>query len=96
MSVFVVTYGYAADPIELNQVRPTHREWLAALLEQGSLLASGPMVDRPAALLIFESSSIEELNALLDSDPFELAGMIGERTIEAWNPVFGPFSEAVK
>lgn len=96
MSVFVVTYGYAADPIELNQVRPTHREWLATLLEQGSLLASGPMVDRPAALLIFESSSIEELNALLDSDPFELAGMIGERTIEAWNPVFGPFSEAVK
>jgi uncharacterized protein YciI len=96
MPVFVVTYGYDADPIELNQVRPTHREWLAKLLEEGTLLASGPMVDRPAALLVFKANSIEEVNTLLDSDPFELAGMIGERTIEAWNPVFGPFSEAAK
>jgi uncharacterized protein YciI len=50
------------------------------------------MVDRPAALLIFRSGSIEELNALLEQDPYEIAGVIGERTIEAWNPVFGPFS----
>lgn len=92
MNTYVVTYGYAADPIELNQVRPTHREWLAAQLAEGKLLASGPMVDRPSALLIFKSDSIEELNILLDSDPFELAGMIGERTIEAWNPVLGPFN----
>jgi uncharacterized protein YciI len=92
VNTYVVTYGYAADPIELNQVRPTHREWLAAQLAEGKLLASGPMVDRPSALLIFKSESIEELNTLLDSDPFELAGMIGERTIEAWNPVLGPFN----
>jgi uncharacterized protein YciI len=50
------------------------------------------MADRPAALLIFKSDSIEELNALLDQDPYEIAGVIGERTIEAWNPVFGPFT----
>jgi hypothetical protein len=92
MNTYVVTYGYSADPIELNQVRPTHREWLATLLADGKLLASGPMVDRPSALLIFKAESIEELNALLDNDPFELAGMIGERAIEAWNPVLGPFN----
>ena len=92
MSVFVVTYGYSADPIELNQVRPTHRVWLQEQLDAGSLLASGPMVDRQAALLVWKSGSIEELNALLDQDPFEIAGMIGERTIEEWNPIFGPFS----
>jgi uncharacterized protein YciI len=66
--------------------------WLAEQLESGALLASGPMVDRPAALLIFRANSIEELNALLDQDPYEQAGVIGERTIEEWNPVFGPFS----
>ena len=73
MTVFAVTYGYAADEIELNQVRPTHREWLAEQLANGTLLASGPMVDRPAALLIFKADSIEELNALLDNDPFEIS-----------------------
>ena len=92
MSIFVVTYGYSADPIEVNQVRPTHRVWLEEQLENGSLLASGPMVDRPAGLLVFRAESIEALNNLLDQDPFELAGVIGERTIEEWNPVFGPFS----
>lgn len=92
MSVFVVTYAYSADELELNQIRPTHRVWLQEQLDAGTLLASGPMVDRQAALLIWKSSSIEQLNSLLDQDPFEIAGMIGERTIEAWNPVFGPFS----
>ena len=92
MSVFVVTYGYSADEIELNQIRPTHRVWLKEQLDSGRLLASGPMVDRPSALLVWSAESIEELNALLDQDPFEIAGMIGERTIEQWNPIFGPFS----
>lgn len=93
MPIYVVTYGYSADPIELNQVRPDHRAWLNQQLEAGSLLASGPMVDRQAGLLIWKAESIEELNSLLDQDPFELAGMIGERSIEEWNPVFGPFKE---
>ncbi len=93
MSTFVVTYTYGVDPIELNLIRPDHRIWLGEQLEAKRLLASGPMVDRQAALLIFESDSIEELNALLDQDPFEIAGMISERTIEQWNPVFGPFSK---
>ena len=92
MSTFAVTYSFSAETDEVNQIRPTHREWLADRLLEGSLLASGPMVDRPAALLIFRAESIEQLNALLDQDPYEIAGVIGERTIEAWNPVFGPFS----
>lgn len=92
MSTFAVTYTFSAEPEEVNQIRPTHREWLAEQLAEGALLASGPMVDRPAALLIFKADSIVHLNALLDQDPYEIAGVIGERTIEAWNPVFGPFS----
>ena len=92
MFTYAVTYTFSATPEEVQQIRPTHREWLTEQLANGSLLASGPMVDRPAALLIFKAESIEELNVLLDQDPYEIAGVIGERTIEAWNPVFGPFS----
>ncbi len=92
MYTYAVTYTFSAEPKEVQQIRPIHREWLAIQLAEGNLLASGPMVDRPAALLIFKAGSIEELNTLLDQDPYEIAGVIGERTIEAWNPVFGPFS----
>jgi uncharacterized protein YciI len=50
------------------------------------------MVDTPEALLIFRSESAEELSKLLDNDPFDVAGCIGSRTIQSWNPVLGPFS----
>ena len=92
MPVFAVTYIYAATPDQLNEIRPIHRQWLAGLLESGQLLASGPMIDNPEALLIFSSDSATELAMLLDNDPFDIAGFIGSRSIQQWNPVFGPFS----
>jgi uncharacterized protein YciI len=92
MPVFVVTYLYSATAEQLNEIRPIHRQWLAGLLEAGQLLASGPMIDNPEALLIFRSDSASELAMLLDNDPFDIAGFIGSRSIQQWNPVFGPFS----
>ena len=61
MSVFAVTYTYSASEPELAEIRPTHREFLKNLLVQGVLLASGPMVDRPGALLIVRADSVEEV-----------------------------------
>jgi uncharacterized protein YciI len=92
MPVFAVSYIYSATEDQLNQIRPIHRQWLGVLLEKGQLLASGPMVDNPEALLIFRSDSASELAMLLDNDPFDIAGFIGSRSIQQWNPVFGPFS----
>ena len=92
MAVFAVTYLYSADPDDVNLIRPSHRAWLAERLAEGSLLASGPMVDNPTALLIWRADSVESLSKLLDQDPFYIAGYIGERTITEWNPVFGPWS----
>jgi len=94
MPVFAVNYVYSATGEQLNEIRPIHREWLAGLLESGQLLASGPMVDNPEALLIFVSDSSSELNSLLDNDPFDIAGFIGSRSVQQWNPVFGPFSSS--
>lgn len=92
MPVFAVTYSYAATSDQLNEIRPIHRQWLAGLLASGQLLASGPMVDNPEALLIFVADSAADLSSLLDNDPFDVAGFIGSRSIQQWNPVFGPFS----
>jgi uncharacterized protein YciI len=92
MAIFAVTYKYIDDPELVNQIRPPHRVWLQELLDQGVLLVSGPMVNRAASLLVFRSDSAEDLNALLDQDPLEVAGVISERMIEEWNTVFGPWS----
>jgi uncharacterized protein YciI len=87
-----VTYTYPANSEDIALVRPSHREWLTAQLEAGNLLASGPMVDNPGALLIWRAESVESLAELLNQDPFDIAGLILERTIAEWNPVFGPWS----
>jgi uncharacterized protein YciI len=92
MPIFAVTYLYTAPASQVAEIRPLHREWLSDLLEKKILLASGPMVDTPEALLIFRSDSAEDLAKLLDNDPFDIAGCIGSRTIQSWNPVLGPFS----
>lgn len=92
MPTYAVTYHYTASTEHLAEVRPIHREWLAQRLADGSLLASGPMVDTPTALLIWKSDSVPALASLLDNDPFDIAGCIGERVIQEWNPIFGPWS----
>jgi len=92
MAVFAVSYIYAEAAEVLNELRPQHRAWLKELLDQGVLLASGPMVNQPQALLIFRADSAQELAELMDQDPFEQAGFISTRIIAEWNPVLGPFS----
>lgn len=92
MGIFAVTYQYEAPADQLAEIRPIHRQWLTEQLAAGSLLASGPMVNTPGALLIWRSESLEDLAKLLDNDPFDISGCIGERAITEWNPIFGPWS----
>lgn len=66
---------------------------MGQLLKQKVLLASGPMLNEPAALLIFEYADEAALAAILNQDPFDLAGLIEIRTIRQWDPVLGIFSD---
>jgi uncharacterized protein YciI len=50
-------------------------------------------VGSSGALLVIRAESVEQVAETLDADPFDIAGVIGERTIVQWNPVFGPWSE---
>jgi len=93
MSVFAVTYHYSAEPEELAALRPSHREFTGELFDRGILLTSGPFVDYAGALLLIKAESVEEVSALLDNDPFDIAGYIGERVILQFNPVNGPFKD---
>jgi len=91
MAIYAVQYIYSADAEELAGIRPDHRAYMRGLFDEGKLLASGPFVDRSAALFVFRADDPAEVAAWLDSDPFEHAGFIGERIIEEWNPVNGPW-----
>ena len=92
MPIYAVTYHYTATTEHLAEIRPAHRAWLAEQLAVGTLLASGPMVDVPSALLLWKAESLQAVAQTLDQDPFDIAGCIGERVIQEWNPVLGPWS----
>jgi len=91
MAIYAVTYTYDGSDA-IAEIRPTHRAYLSQLLENGTLLASGPLVGADGALLILRADSVEAVAEVLDNDPFDIAGVITERAISEWNPVFGPWS----
>ena len=71
MAVFAVQYTYIDDAQRLATFRPEHREHLAELLREGTLLLSGPLDDGSEALLIVVADSAEDALAKLDGDPFK-------------------------
>ncbi|MBO1032164.1 hypothetical protein IPV09_12535 [Tessaracoccus sp. SD287] len=95
MAFFVAHYTYTDDRDRQDELRPQHRAFLATLVEQGHLFASGPLLqtDPGEALLVFASDSAETVAALLDQDPFHLAGQVAVRRITAWNPVIGALAD---
>lgn len=96
MTVFAVEYLYdAARTDDLATLRPEHRDFLGGLLEDGTLLASGPWLDNaaPGALLLVVAQDVDGAQRLLDDDPFLRAHLITKRTVRPWNPVLGALAE---
>ncbi len=83
----VIRYG---NPDKIQEVRPTHRQYLASLCEQGKLWASGPFVDDSGALIIYEAESEEEARRYIEGDPFFEAGVFQEIQLKPWRIVFTP------
>jgi uncharacterized protein YciI len=93
--VFAVLYTYTEDTVTRDEVRPAHRAFLAGLLEQGTLLASGPWAPAEGqddgALLVLAAADEATVAGILDEDPFRTAGLVARRELRAWVQVMGPW-----
>lgn len=86
-----MTYTYDDSRTEILQAnRPAHRAFLRSLFERGILLASGPLGDNQALIVIKADSPEDALN-LLTGDPLVGVDVIAERHAQLWNPVIGPW-----
>ncbi|MEU4340494.1 YciI family protein [Nocardia sp. NPDC023852] len=93
MPIFAVHYVYSDSTIaDRDTHRPEHRTWLAALVESGTLLSSGPYPDGSGALLLFRSDDAGQLKELLTRDPFAREGLIDDVRAVEWAPVMGAFA----
>ena len=78
---------YSQDKAKIAEVRPTHRQYLARLKENGQLAASGPFTDDSGALIVYEANSPDEAEGFLKADPFNQAGIFLSYKIRPWNTV---------
>jgi uncharacterized protein YciI len=78
--------AFSDDDTRLG-LRPQHRERLAALAEDGRLLAAGPWGDDSGALLVFLVDDRPALDALLADDPYYTAPGVTVSSVQEWNPV---------
>jgi uncharacterized protein YciI len=94
MSLFRIDYLYAADSAATrDEVRPTHRAWLAGLdgteaSDGVKLVAAGPL-GAQEAMLIFRAPDSQRVGAVLERDPFAEAGVIDLTTVREWTPTTG-------
>lgn len=95
MTTFAIEYTYdAARSTEMDEIRPAHRQFLGTLHDAGTLLMAGSWKEpSPAAYLFVEADSPEAALALVEDDPFHVAGLITSRTAHPFNPVFGTFAK---
>jgi uncharacterized protein YciI len=78
---------YSADKAKIHSIRPSHRQYLAALRERGQLAISGPFTDDSGALIVYEATSAEEAEKLLQGDPFHQNGIFLKYVLRPWDPV---------
>lgn len=86
MARFAVVIAFP-DPDRVNEVRPKHREYLADLLAQGKLYATGPYVDNTGALLVYEVADEAEARQLLADDPYGQEGVVNVVSVKEWKVV---------
>lgn len=95
MSLYAVQYAYSDDSAARDEHRPAHRAFVAALAQEGVLVASGPLVDDgPAgALLVLRGDSEVQVRDLLREDPFQQQGLVETVTVREWSIVTGAWGQ---
>lgn len=94
MNTYLVKMEHPEGP-EWNKFVFEHVVYLKGLIEQGKLLASGPLKGTPlrAGFLIFRAENIEEVRAMVEADPFSREKLIVTLDIQQWDPLFGMLSD---
>lgn len=95
MAKFVVEFEYNVDRAGRQGLHPAHAENLYRLAESGVLLLGGPLIGENAGLLVYEVESREELQRILDEEPYVRGGIVADTRIREWNPGKGSWISAL-
>jgi uncharacterized protein len=80
--------GATQPPSGGEALRQAHLEYLQKLKELGTLFCGGPVTDWSFALDIYRVESREEVQRLLDGDPYFQEGIFSRCEIKEWRQTF--------
>ncbi len=80
--LFTVLIQYLRPLEEVNKVMEEHRAYLDVILQQGSLLAAGPMVPRTGGILWMKAKSKSEIERIVQEDPYARTGVAAFQILE--------------
>ncbi|GAA5028113.1 YciI family protein [Streptomyces siamensis] len=86
MAKFVVEFEYNVDRAGREGLHPAHAENLYRLADSGVLLLGGPVVGENSGLLLYEVENREELQRILDEEPYVTGGVVARTRIREWDP----------
>jgi uncharacterized protein YciI len=89
MALYALEWCFSAEREARLAVRPQHRAFLERLRSQGRLVAAGPWSDDSGALIILSAGRVEEVDHLLEADPYVTEAVGGERRVREWRPFIG-------
>ncbi|HWD04683.1 MAG TPA: YciI family protein [Amycolatopsis sp.] len=87
MAWYLVEIRYVTGKVA--DVRPRHREWLNQRSAEGSVVVAGPFADDSGGLVLWQAEDETALKQVIDQDPYQLEGVIAERTVREYKPVIG-------
>lgn len=88
MSIFAVQLRFVPEQNDRRlRARPEHREYLAALRDEGKLVNAGPFESDGGALLLYRVPSEADVREILANDPYP--SEVYEITLlQEWKPLF--------
>jgi uncharacterized protein YciI len=94
MAWYTVETRYTDDRDKLLAARPAHRAYLRELADRGQVLAGGPFADDSAGFAVYRVSGADELEQLLEADPYTVEGCAAQRIVREWTITLGPWAQA--
>ncbi|GIW05641.1 MAG: hypothetical protein KatS3mg060_0446 [Dehalococcoidia bacterium] len=91
MKLYAAILTYVPDIAEKRVPhRPAHLAYLEELRAQGKVVMAGAWADPlDGALIIYRAETRDEVDEMMDNDPYCRAGLWTGRTVREWNVVVG-------
>ena len=79
---YLVLSRVNTSPDEVREMSQEHLAWMERQHQSGKVLFSGPTPDRSIGIYVVKADSFDEARAIVDTDPFHVAGLRSPEVIE--------------